>query len=156
MNRDTPSLPDPAPESDAERLSLEHDDVFWSRALPPRPKFQHNYPKHLLWFGLTFLSATLVPVLPAILYFATDSVTGPAWGRMWTISLSGLWFSVPLITILTAHEFGHYFACRYYNVDATLPYYIPFPFGLAGTLGAVLDRCEKVAVVIEGVVVKHS
>jgi hypothetical protein len=138
VNRDTPSLPGPAPESDADRLSLEHDDVFWSRAMPPRPKFQHNYAKHLLWFGLTFLSATLVPVLPAILYFATDSVTGPAWSRMWTISLSGLWFSVPLITILTAHEFGHYFACRFYNVDATLPYYIPFPFGLAGTLGAVI------------------
>jgi len=53
----------------------------------------------------------------------------------WT---SGLWYSLPILTILTAHEFGHYIACRIHNVDATLPYYIPAPFlPLTGTLGAV-------------------
>ena len=49
-----------------------------------------------------------------------------------------MWYSVPLLAILTAHEFGHYFACRYYNVDATLPYFIPAPLPLTGTLGAVI------------------
>ena len=46
-------------------------------------------------------------------------------------------YSISLITILTAHEFGHYFAARYYRVKATLPYFIPFP-SLLGTLGAVI------------------
>jgi membrane-associated protease RseP (regulator of RpoE activity) len=46
---------------------------------------------------------------------------------------------VGLISILMAHEMGHYLACRYYQVDATLPYFLPFPaISLAGTLGAFI------------------
>ncbi len=53
---------------------------------------------------------------------------------------SGLWFSLPILSILAAHEFGHYAYCRLHNVDATLPYFIPaLPFVfIAGTLGAVI------------------
>lgn len=52
----------------------------------------------------------------------------------------GLKFSVSLLAILTAHEAGHYVACRLYRVDATLPYFIPTPplVGPAGTLGAFI------------------
>jgi membrane-associated protease RseP (regulator of RpoE activity) len=52
---------------------------------------------------------------------------------------SGLVFSVSLLTILTAHEMGHYLACRYYGVRATLPFFIPAPpLFLAGTFGAFI------------------
>ena len=54
-----------------------------------------------------------------------------------TTYINGPLYSVCLISILTAHEFGHYFAARYYRVPATLPYFIPFP-SLIGTLGAVI------------------
>ncbi|MBW7888618.1 MAG: site-2 protease family protein [Bacteroidetes bacterium] len=54
----------------------------------------------------------------------------------------GLPYAVSLLFILTAHEFGHYFAARYHGVAATLPYYIPFPpvpsFLNFGTFGAVI------------------
>ena len=52
----------------------------------------------------------------------------------------GLRFSVSLLAILTAHEAGHYVACRFYGVDATLPYFIPMPplLSPAGTLGAFI------------------
>ena len=56
----------------------------------------------------------------------------------WPVIQAGLWYSIPVLTILSAHEFGHYFACRYYNVDATLPYFLPAPLPLTGTLGAVI------------------
>lgn len=52
---------------------------------------------------------------------------------------SGLTFSTALLTILTAHEMGHYLACRYYGVRATLPFFIPAPpLFLAGTFGAFI------------------
>jgi membrane-associated protease RseP (regulator of RpoE activity) len=46
-----------------------------------------------------------------------------------------------LLSILMAHEMGHYLLCRAYRVDATLPFFIPFPFPgftLVGTLGAFI------------------
>lgn len=44
-----------------------------------------------------------------------------------------------LLSILMAHEMGHYVMCRHYGVDATLPYFLPFPgLSLAGTLGAFI------------------
>jgi membrane-associated protease RseP (regulator of RpoE activity) len=51
----------------------------------------------------------------------------------------GLSYSVPLMLILLVHELGHYFVARWHGVDASLPFFIPFPpwFGL-GTMGAVI------------------
>src|SRR5215210_5884314 len=51
----------------------------------------------------------------------------------------GLKFAGALLSILLAHESGHYVACRFYGVDATLPYFIPMPPPfMAGTLGAFI------------------
>ena len=52
--------------------------------------------------------------------------------------LSGLPFSLTLLTILMAHELGHYLACVYYGVDATLPFFLPAPTPFTGTLGAFI------------------
>ena len=46
-------------------------------------------------------------------------------------------YSVCVLAILTAHEFGHYLAARHYRVPATLPYFLPAPV-LFGTMGAVI------------------
>ena len=40
---------------------------------------------------------------------------------------SGLWYSLTILAILGAHEFGHYFACVYYRVNASLPFFLPVP-----------------------------
>ncbi len=55
----------------------------------------------------------------------------------------GLWYSATILAILGAHEFGHYYACRYYRVDASLPYFLPAPF-LTGTLGAVISIRQQI------------
>jgi len=58
----------------------------------------------------------------------------------------GLLFTFTLITILGAHELGHYFACKYYGIRATLPFFIPAPpiFTLFGTFGAVIKIKEPI------------
>ena len=51
----------------------------------------------------------------------------------------GLIFSGSLLAILTAHESGHYLFCRYYGVEATLPFFIPQPpLLIPGTFGAFI------------------
>ncbi len=51
---------------------------------------------------------------------------------------SGLYFSAPLMTILTCHELGHYLQNRRYGIETTLPYFIPLPIPPLGTFGAVI------------------
>jgi membrane-associated protease RseP (regulator of RpoE activity) len=56
--------------------------------------------------------------------------------RPWLI-LEGLPYSITLMAILLAHELGHYYACKYYGIDASLPYFLPAPTQI-GTFGAFI------------------
>ncbi|QMU29685.1 site-2 protease family protein [Adhaeribacter radiodurans] len=61
--------------------------------------------------------------------------------------LNGLYYSLPFLGVLTAHEFGHYFTARYYRIRVSLPYYIPFWFPLLptiGTMGAVIRIKDRI------------
>ncbi|HSW38728.1 MAG TPA: site-2 protease family protein, partial [Acidobacteriota bacterium] len=42
------------------------------------------------------------------------------------------------MAILLAHELGHFFACRYYGMRCTPPFFLPAPFPITGTLGAFI------------------
>jgi membrane-associated protease RseP (regulator of RpoE activity) len=60
---------------------------------------------------------------------------------------AGFQFSIPFLTILTVHEFGHYIVARMNKVRVTLPYYIPFWIGIVqtiGTLGAFIRIKEYI------------
>lgn len=88
-------------------------------------------------FFLTLISATLAGA------FANVWGLGP--GRIFRIIahnpeviLQGLSFSIPLISILLAHELGHYFTCKYYAMHCTPPFFIPVPIPITGTMGAFI------------------
>jgi membrane-associated protease RseP (regulator of RpoE activity) len=50
----------------------------------------------------------------------------------------GIPFAGTLISILLAHELSHYFVARRYGSPVSLPYFIPMPLSLMGTMGAVI------------------
>ena len=52
--------------------------------------------------------------------------------------LSGWPYALSLMSILLAHEFGHYLMSRYHKTPATLPYFIPLPLPPLGTMGAAI------------------
>jgi membrane-associated protease RseP (regulator of RpoE activity) len=59
--------------------------------------------------------------------------------RFWTAALfAGIPYGLWVIAILGAHEMGHYLACRYYGIPATLPFFIPAPPIFVGSFGAVI------------------
>jgi membrane-associated protease RseP (regulator of RpoE activity) len=61
----------------------------------------------------------------------------------WSLAWHGVIYSCAVLAILGAHETGHYVACRRYDVDATLPFFLPFPLlSISGTLGAVIKIRE--------------
>src|SRR5215210_7715046 len=117
--------------------------------------------KHASLFALTFITTTIAGIVTAapepdvreptltglldyVLYvpeYYRRIVTALLWQAVATpgVLKSGLAFSGSLLVILTAHEMGHYLACRYYGVRATLPFFIPAPpLFLAGTFGAFI------------------
>ncbi len=133
------------------------------RSMRPQTK---TWVKHSLLLGLTFVTSTIaatiqpfgrLPVLPELdslsdapVMEILAAVPAAYLNLVKTAVLTlitnaealqfGLSFSLSLLFILTAHEAGHYIACRIYRVNATLPYFLPTPplIGPAGTLGAFI------------------
>ncbi len=107
------------------------------RPLLPRVRRREPVVKVVVLFVLTLITTTMAGGCHYA-GFAVDfnmtaaNLTGPE------LYLNGLWYSLSILAILGAHEFGHYYACRYYGVDASLPYFLPAPLPLTGTLGAFI------------------
>jgi membrane-associated protease RseP (regulator of RpoE activity) len=126
--------------------------VAWS-ALPPAqqpyvPVLPHPSLKSLILAVALFL-LTLCTCLAAGTQFAAayahdQAVSVDEFLRAFTLFyknpaglLAGLPFAATLLTILLAHELGHFFACRYHHIRSTYPFFIPFP-SLIGTFGAFI------------------
>jgi membrane-associated protease RseP (regulator of RpoE activity) len=82
---------------------------------------------------LTLLTTTLAGV-----ELADPSVTGQAFTVNPALILTGLPYALPLMAILGIHELGHYLTARFYQIRASLPYFIPVPFSI-GTFGAFIQ-----------------
>jgi membrane-associated protease RseP (regulator of RpoE activity) len=100
---------------------------------PPSPRTAwQRWGRHLLLFVLTVASVFLTGGL--------RSVVVPGHQSILALDVAeGTRLAVGLLSILLAHEMGHYVACRYYRVDATLPFFLPAPFlTMVGTFGAFI------------------
>jgi membrane-associated protease RseP (regulator of RpoE activity) len=109
----------------------------------PRQKFQDRVWLHVLLFVLTIGTTTLVGTLHYAAFLSDFANRGfPI--ALQPLILRGFWYSGTILAILGCHELGHYFACRYYDVDASLPFFLPAPLPLTGTLGAFIRIREPI------------
>ena len=104
-------------------------DYGWLRLPPvplPPPTAWKRWGRNLVLFLLTAASVFWVGGLRAEDGFSVSA---------------GVRLVLGLLSILAAHEMGHYVAARLHKVDVTLPFFVPFPmpfFSLVGTLGAFI------------------
>jgi membrane-associated protease RseP (regulator of RpoE activity) len=112
-------------------VSTPHLPVSPPRLRPPLPPWV-NLACLLITFASTLLAGALLSREdpPSLLLLAHIAASPSAW-------LTGLPYAVSVLFILGAHEMGHYLACRWYRIEATLPFFLPGP-NLFGTFGAVI------------------
>ena len=94
-------------------------------------------------FCLTVITTTLAGADHYASFFAGFTTVDLPFS-WWQLVVRGFWYSLSILAILGAHEFGHYYACRYYKVEASLPYFLPMPFVLTGTLGAFIRIRQQI------------
>ena len=133
------------PESSIPSSTLEY---YHSLPAPEGPAPRERYWVHILLLFATVFTTLVVGAhmqyafLQNLAPFSAGEEYLPFFQIRWALAqpsrlLLGIPFSATLLGILLAHEMGHYVACRYYRVHATLPFFIPAPT-MIGTLGAVI------------------
>jgi membrane-associated protease RseP (regulator of RpoE activity) len=134
------------PPSETSEFRFPTDDTFAASRAPvplaaePRPRV---WPvRHIVLFLLTLVTTTLAGIGHYEAFESNFAASPQVPVDLWQYYLSrvpsGLWYAGGILAILGTHEFGHYYACRYYRVDASLPYFLPMPLFLTGTLGAFI------------------
>jgi membrane-associated protease RseP (regulator of RpoE activity) len=123
-------------------LTREDQDQQVILAMPGVIEPQRSNP----WVNVILFLLTLMSVLFAGALYGLEGPVEPTLSGMTKAILgnipSGLSFALSLLAILVAHEFGHYLAARYHHTAVTLPYFLPFPGSLFGTMGAFIRLKE--------------
>ncbi|MCX6558469.1 MAG: site-2 protease family protein [Candidatus Aminicenantes bacterium] len=100
-----------------------------------------KYAVNFLLFFLTLLATLVIGVQYHISYHSLTLPAGSGFFTfLWRHPAAWLWgfaYSFSLLGILLVHELGHFFACRFHRIEATLPFFIPAPT-LIGTFGAFI------------------
>lgn len=126
-------------------------DAHFQRPQPVQSGSRQRWWLHGLLLLLTLVTTTVVGArlamnfadnLPAFVLDEDFSYFVTIWSNP-RLLLAGLPFSLTLLTILLAHELGHFWTCRYHRIDASLPYFLPAPT-LIGTFGAFIRIREPI------------
>jgi membrane-associated protease RseP (regulator of RpoE activity) len=109
-------------------------------------KFQDRGGLHVFLFVLTLAATTLAGAAQYAGFVQDFAIAKELPMPLPALYLRGFWYSATILLILSAHEMGHYLACRYYDVDASLPFFLPAVPGLVmtGTLGAFIRIREPI------------
>jgi membrane-associated protease RseP (regulator of RpoE activity) len=104
---------------------------------------------NILLFAVTVLSCITVGFNLSVSYIGTGEALEAATLtslllRPDVIFLS-LVYAFVLLTILLGHEMGHYLTARKYGVNATLPFFIPAPMTMIGTMGAFIKILSPIS-----------
>jgi membrane-associated protease RseP (regulator of RpoE activity) len=113
--------------------------VVWQ----PRLKFRDRTWLHVVLFVLTIVTTTWVGMGQYEGFAAEFRKAAPPIPLI-ALAIRGLFYSTTILSILGCHELGHYIACRYYDVDASLPFFLPVPISITGTLGAFIRIREPI------------
>jgi membrane-associated protease RseP (regulator of RpoE activity)/DNA-directed RNA polymerase subunit RPC12/RpoP len=89
---------------------------------------------NIMW-NVLLLVATIASTLFAGYSLSLSMVEEGLMTNVWAGAVS---FSAAIMFILGTHEMGHKYASYRNGVDATWPYFIPMPFFIIGTMGAVI------------------
>ncbi len=149
--------------SQAAEIRRESQPLLAATARMARPT-RRQWALHGALLLITFCTTTICGIVMAGLQFdagvGAPASTGGVAGNLFLLPLfyvqaivevirlafvhpyflkEGLKFSCSLLAILASHESGHYLFCRYYGVEATLPFFIPQPpLLIPGTFGAFI------------------
>ena len=85
------------------------------------------------WVNILLFVATVFTTMAAGALHAGADIFSKPW-----LLYKGIPFSASLMLILGVHETGHYLTSRRWGVRASLPYFIPVPHPLLGTMGAFI------------------
>jgi len=116
-------------------LKKEDDQVCLLIAPDMQKKHSSNPRLNLILFILTLVSV----LVTGGLYSYKGEVPQEFPLMIWEMAKNGWPFALTLLSILAAHEFGHYFAGKKHGVQVTLPFFIPMPLSLFGTMGAFIN-----------------
>lgn len=92
--------------------------------------------------NLALFAATLATVYLDGYLRSDNPVLTQALMRGTPAALNAALFTLAIITIFGIHELGHKAASQLRGVEASMPYFIPAPPGMGGTLGAVITQRE--------------
>jgi membrane-associated protease RseP (regulator of RpoE activity) len=95
-----------------------------------------DYIAALLLLLLTIVSAT-VSGAALVSTTVSGSMLAKLTGDVGSILQAGLPYAVSIISILGIRDLGRYLIARFYQIDSSLPYFIPLPF--IGTYGCLVQ-----------------
>ncbi len=85
-----------------------------------------------------------LPIVLFVVTCATTFLAGALMAGHFNLA-NGVAFSVTIMSILLAHELGHFIVAKHHRVAVSLPYFIPLPPLISlGTMGAVIRMSEPI------------